>query len=248
MKALKNFKAKIVDPLAGGLGKGSLRDSIGGFGGGKLQDAMQGLGKSKFKLGKLAGGGKLREAMGGLGGGKLKDAMKGIGGGMFKHGGRHYGHGGRMSNRELGRMLSKYMGGGRMKYEHGGAHGGPQGDPETADPFENFSFETALSGFQESNPNLVNPKMRYYMIGDERTFLNPGDDFHDKVVMEAHGRGVDHHQGDRYVDIFSGLMNQFERYAESLGEDVDPAKVTRMRENFADQARNYASQVYDATE
>tara|TARA_Y100000015_G_scaffold41411_1_gene47489 strand:- start:377 stop:1042 length:666 start_codon:yes stop_codon:yes gene_type:complete len=218
MKALKNFKAKIVDPLAGGLGKGSLRDSIGGFGGGKLQDAMQGLGKSKFKLGKLAHGGRMR-----------------------------YGHGGRMSNRELGRMLSKYMGGGRMKYEHGGAHGGPQGDPETADPFENFSFETALSGFQESNPNLVNPKMDYYMIGDERTFLNPGDDFHDKVVMEAHGRGVKHMEGDRYSDIFSGLMDEFERYAASLGEDVDPAKVTRMREAFADQARNYAGQVYDAT-
>ena len=72
---------------------------------------------------------------GNLGSGKLRKAMGGLGKGMLM------GHGGRMSNRELGRMLSRYMGGGRMKYEHGGAHGGQQGEPETADPFENFSFD-----------------------------------------------------------------------------------------------------------
>jgi len=120
MKALKNFKAKIVDPLAGGLGKGSLRDSIGGFGGGKLQDAMQGLGKSKFKLGKLAHGGRM-----------------------------HYGHGGRMSNRELGRMLSKYMGGGRMKYEHGGSHDTPERIDPNDPGFQDFLRSTSFDYFDE---------------------------------------------------------------------------------------------------
>ena len=174
-------------------------------------------------------------------------------------------------NRRLIKMKNHSRGGlyrlgGKMKYEHGGLHldtdnmervAIEDGLASSATPgggvtlaFQEGTaggFDTILKRFQGENPNLVNPQMDYRYLGDERVVYGPGE-FDDKIVMEAHKRGVQHRGGDRQSDIFQGLMSEFDNYVSSFGDEVknNPRAIARARENFMDQARNYASQVYDA--
>ena len=192
------------------------------------------------------------------------------------HGGRmKYAHGGRMSNPRLARMLAKYMMGGKKKYEHGGAHfDAPlntqsdqnerymvrSGQASSATPGGGatvafgegspVNFETVLKSYIEKNSDMVNPGKDFYMVGDDRVFFDKGDDdaLNRLVVKAAHDKGVRQQQGDTYGAIYNDLMSEFDNYVSSFGDEVknDPKAIERMRDKFAEDARNYANQIFDS--
>tara|TARA_R100001082_G_scaffold109613_1_gene87180 strand:+ start:1519 stop:2208 length:690 start_codon:yes stop_codon:yes gene_type:complete len=108
-------------------------------------------------------------------------------------------------------------------------------------------FESVLQSFREKNPDLVNPKRGYAMVGDERVFYDKGDwKAHQRDVVEsAHDKGVGHTQGSRYDDIYAGLMDEFDNYIASFGDEIknDPKAIERMREKYREQAASYADQI-----
>ncbi len=164
-----------------------------------------------------------------------------------------------------------YRLGGRMKYEHGGLHldtdnmervAIEEGLASSATPgggvtlaFQEGTaggFDQILERFQEQNPDLINPQMDYGFVDGERVFFKPGE-YEDKVVSLAADRGTTDYgtsaAENRQTDIFQGLMDEFENYISGFGDEVknDPLAISRARRNFADNARIYANQIYEAS-
>tara|TARA_Y100000401_G_scaffold75250_1_gene61108 strand:+ start:2581 stop:3246 length:666 start_codon:yes stop_codon:yes gene_type:complete len=212
---------------------------------------------------KMGHGGRMKYA----GGGRMSNrrlarmlAKYMMGGKMkMEHGGKHYRHGG--AHDSSGRPIlnpfddSEFTQTQRRQQERSMIDEGLMSKPGEGVTIafgeeSPVDFETVRRGYMEKNPDLVNPKKDFFMVGDERVFIDAGDDdqFERLVRNRALDRDVSQTQGDTYTSIFRDLMSEFDNYVAGFGDEVrnDPEQIQKMRDKFAEEARNYAGQIFES--
>ena len=177
----------------------------------------------------------------------------------MEHGGKHYRHGG--AHDSSGRPIlnpfddSEFTQTQRRQQERSMIDEGLMSKPGEGVTIafgeeSPVDFETVRRGYMEKNPDLVNPKKDFFMVGDERVFIDAGDDdqFERLVRNRALDRDVSQTQGDTYTSIFRDLMSEFDNYVAGFGDEVrnDPEQIQKMRDKFAEEARNYAGQIFES--
>tara|TARA_Y100000361_G_scaffold38621_2_gene33090 strand:+ start:1285 stop:1950 length:666 start_codon:yes stop_codon:yes gene_type:complete len=212
---------------------------------------------------KMGHGGRMKYAGGGRMSNKRLARMlaKYMMGGKMKmeHGGKHYRHGG--AHDSSGRPIlnpfddSEFTQTQRRQQERSMIDEGLMSKPGEGVTIafgeeSPVDFETVRRGYMEKNPDLVNPKKDFFMVGDERVFIDAGDDdqFERLVRNRALDRDVSQTQGDTYTSIFRDLMSEFDNYVAGFGDEVrnDPEQIQKMRDKFAEEARNYAGQIFES--
>ena len=205
-----------------------------------------------------------KEAMNGMR--LIKDpvGMKSAGEGrkMYRHGGAHNSDGSpvqnpfdRVAGDEYDQAMADIKERGMIR----------RGDASSATPGEGVTlafgegspvdFQTVQKRLREKNPDLFNPRKKFYQVGDERVFLDEdvSDEEFDRLVLQpanemVGGRRVGQTQGETYSAVFNDLMSEFDNYVAGFGDEVknDPEKIQKMRDEFAKEARNLAGQIFES--
>tara|TARA_R100000773_G_scaffold43557_1_gene42295 strand:+ start:1754 stop:2593 length:840 start_codon:yes stop_codon:yes gene_type:complete len=270
MKALKKLGQGIAGNLGGGklrkamggLGKGMLMEDGGKMkypGGGRMSNRRLARMLAKYMM-----GGKMKMEHGG------KHYMHG-GVHEMEHGGKHYRHGG-AHNPDGSPVQSPFDRDSADPYYRDMAAINERamisrGDASSATPGEGVTlafgkgspvdFATVSSRFKEKNPKLFDPGLKYENLDGERVFyisdrdlLKQGRDtvedpmsYNQMILDPVHtGRRKRTAASDTYSDIMKGMMDEFDSYVASFGDEIknDPEKIAEAREAFREKVMSMA--------